>query len=229
MALVRDFIGLFFPRVCEACGNLLYQNEDILCTRCMYHLPKTNFHLHRENPVTESFWGRVPLESGASFLYYAKAGRVQNLIHRFKYNGKRDIGKLLGEMYGRELKKSPFFRDIQTVVPVPLHWTKKKKRGFNQSEIIGEAMAGAMEINMETRVLYRRFATETQTRKSRFRRSENVENKFDIQNGHLLRNRHVLLLDDVITTGSTMESCALALLQIPGLKLSVASIGFAGR
>ncbi len=229
MTLVDDFIGLFFPQVCEACGNLLYKNEDILCTRCLYHLPKTNFHMHRDNPVTETFWGRLPLQSGASYLYYAKAGRVQNMIHRFKYRGHRDTGVLLGKLFGRDLLKSPHFRSVDAIVPVPLHWSKLKKRGFNQSEIIGRAMAEAMDVTLETRVLYRREATSTQTKKSRYKRVENVRDKFALSRPELLEGRHVLLLDDVITTGSTMEACGLCLLEIPGLKLSVASLCFAGR
>ncbi len=185
--------------------------------------------MHRENPVTETFWGRLPLKSGAAFLYYAKAGRVQNMIHRFKYHGNRDIGSLLGLLFAKELQKSPYFKTVDVIVPVPLHWTKLKKRGFNQSEIIGRAMAGTMGIKLETRVLHRKIATDTQTKKSRFKRAENVKDKFAVENSHLLHGRHVLLLDDIITTGSTMEACALCLLDIEDVQLSVASIGFAGR
>jgi len=229
MSIISDFIGLFFPSVCEACGNLLFKNESTLCTRCLVRLPKTNFHSFADNPVSETFWGRVNIYSAASFLYYSKAGMVQQMIHNFKYHRKTDVGKVLGRMYAADLIKSPLFADVQVLMPVPLHWTKLKKRGFNQSEIIANAMAPGMNLPMETQVLIRRFATDTQTKKSRIKRSENVSGKFALENQERIVGKHILLIDDVITTGATLEECVGLLLTVEGVKVSVASLGFAGK
>jgi len=229
MSLIDDFIGLFFPVICEGCGNLLYKNEDTLCTQCLISLPKTNFHNDTDNPVMETFWGRVKLESASSYLYYTKAGRVQQMIHNFKYHKKTDVGKVLGRMFASDLITSPFFQNIQLLIPVPLHWTKLKTRGFNQSEVIVRAMAEVMKVKVETDVLFRRFATDTQTKKSRIKRVENVSGKFEIKNPEKIIGRHVLLVDDIITTGSTIESCANLLLEIEGVKVSLASLGFASK
>ena len=229
MITFRDFIGLFFPRVCEGCGNLLFKNENTICTKCLAHLPKTNFHRFLDNPVMENFQGKVQIVSATSFLYYTKAGKVQQMIHNFKYHRKLEVGRILGRMFGSELLLSPFFNTLQIVIPVPLHWTKLKTRGFNQSEIIARAMAEKLGAKLETGVLIRRFATETQTRKSRLQRVENVQGKFELKNPEKMAGKHVLLVDDVITTGSTMESCAELLMQVDGIKLSLASIGFASK
>jgi ComF family protein len=229
MQFLWNFIELFFPRICSACGHLLYRNESTLCTRCLISLPKTNFHNFSDNPVMETFWGQVNLQSATSFLYYAKSGRVQEMIHNFKYHNKREVGRVLGEMFASDLKSSAFFRDVGVLIPVPLHWTRLKKRGFNQSEIIARAMAGVLHTDVETDVLLRPFATETQTRKSKVKRAENVKGKFAIQNSHRIAGRHVLLVDDVITTGSTIGECATLLLEVADVKVSVASLGFAGK
>ncbi len=229
MSLLNDFIGLFFPRVCDACENLLLRNETTICTRCLTGLPKTNFHKYPDNPVMETFWGRLKIESASSFLYYSKAGKVQNLIHSFKYRGKYEIGMMLGEMFAADLKTSPYFNNINTIIPVPLHWTKLKTRGFNQSEVIARGMAKQMNAQIENDVLIRRFATDTQTKKSRLKRVENVQGKFGIQNPEKIAGKHVLLIDDIITTGSTIEECANILLSVDETKVSIASIGFASK
>lgn len=229
MITFKDFIGLFFPRVCDGCGNLLFKNENTICTKCLVNLPKTNFHQFRDNPVMENFQGKVQIVSATSFLYYAKAGKVQQMIHNFKYRRKLEVGNMLGRMFGSDLSQSPLFNTVQIIIPVPLHWSKLKSRGFNQSEIIASAMAGKLGAKLETGVLIRRFATETQTKKSRIQRVENVQGKFELRNPEQIAGKHVLLVDDVITTGSTMESCAELLTRVEGVKLSLASIGFAGK
>lgn len=224
-----DFIGLFFPKICDGCGELLLRNETILCTRCLTGLPKTNFHKYHDNPVIENFWGKLNVESATSFLYYAKAGKVQQMIHNFKYHKRLEVGRTLARMFAADLLESPFFSKVQAIIPVPLHWTKLKTRGFNQSEIIAIAMAEKMHIGVETGVLFRKFATETQTKKSRIKRAENVSGKFELKNQERIAGKHVLLVDDVITTGSTMESCASLLQQVPEVRISLASLGFAGK
>ena len=154
---------------------------------------------------------------------------MQNLIHSFKYRGKYEIGMMLGEMFAADLKSSAYFKNINTIIPVPLHWTKLKTRGFNQSEVIARGMAKQMNAQIENDVLIRRFATDTQTKKSRLKRVENVQGKFGIQNPEKIAGKHVLLIDDIITTGSTIEECANILLSVDETKVSIASIGFASK
>ncbi len=229
MRIVSDFIGLFFPKICNACEAVLLKNEETICTRCLHTLPRTNFHLHRENPVTEVFWGRLPIESASAYLYFAKAGRVQHLIHQFKYKGQLEVGRLLGTMYGNDLRKSPYFENIAGIIPVPLHWSKQKTRGFNQSEVFGRAMATAMNAQLMKDVLIREKATTTQTRKTRFERWENVSYVFKLTNPERIAGKHVLLVDDVITTGATIEASASALLEVPGTKVSLAFLAMAAH
>ena len=227
MSLFDDFISLIYPRICLSCGNSLYKNEECICTKCLYHLPKTNFHNEKDNPITQIFWGRVKIESAAAYYFFSKGGNVQHLIHQLKYKGHKEIGIYIGKLYGLELKESDLFKNIDVVIPVPLHWKKFKKRGYNQSEQFAKGLSQTMEIDVDSNTLYRKIASETQTKKSRFNRWENVKEIFEIKNVDNLKGKHILLVDDVITTGSTLESCANALLKIPEIKISVAAIACA--
>lgn len=227
MSLLEDFISLFFPRICYACGNSLYKNEEVICTYCRFRLPKTNFHLEADNAVSRLFWGRVKIDAAASFCYYRKEGKVQNLIHHYKYKGKREIGPFLGRLYGGYLRNASSFQGIDLIIPVPLHPKKLRKRGYNQSELFGKGLAEAMVIPLEPQHLYRTVASNTQTKKSRYRRWENVENIFAVNKPDDLRGKHILLVDDVVTTGSTLEACAQTLLQIEGVKVSVVTMAYA--
>ena len=225
MSFFQDFISLIYPSTCAICGNSLFQNEDIICTPCQYHLPKTNFHLLKENKVSKIFWGRVKIENAASYLFFTKGSKVQRLIHQLKYKGKKQIGVKIGKLYAFELRKSKLYDEIDLIIPVPLHPKKQKKRGFNQSEYFGIGLSAGMKVEIKTDILIRTKASETQTRKSRFKRWENVNEIFDVNSKELLKCKHVLLVDDVITTGATIEACAQALHKIPDIKISVVSIG----
>ncbi|MCX6244523.1 MAG: ComF family protein [Bacteroidetes bacterium] len=227
MSLFDDFISLIFPRICAACGNSLWKHEETLCLSCEYHLPRTEFHLSLENPVGSLFWGRVTLSGAAAFLYFHKGGKVQRLIHQLKYKGRKDIGLCLGKNYGQFLKNSPFFNTVEIILPVPLHLKKLRQRGYNQSELFAAGLGEAMNIPVEAGLLYRKKATETQTRKSRFRRWQNVAEVFAVRSPETLEMKHVLVVDDVITTGATLESCILALSGIKGIRISVAAIAVA--
>jgi len=173
------------------------------------------------------FWGRIPLYSAASYYYFAKQGKVQHLLHQLKYKGQKDIGTAIGKLYGTELMESELFSKIQCILPVPLHAKKLKKRGYNQSETFAQGLAQSMGADCPAGIVQRMVASETQTKKSRFKRWENVESIFTICNGSEIENKHVLLVDDVITTGATIEACAQALSKVPGVKVSVASIAYA--
>ena len=217
-------ISLFYPRICLACGNTLFRNEDTICTYCLFHLPKTNFHKEADNPVSRIFWGRIPLVSAAAYYYFGKGGKVQHLIHQLKYKGHREIGVYIGKLYGQELLESHLFSGIDFVIPVPLHRSKHKKRGYNQSEQFALGLCSSMPAKLDAHSLYRTLASETQTRKSRFSRWENVKEIFAIRDEYNLRGKHLLLVDDVITTGATIEACALILLKVPEVKVSVATM-----
>lgn len=227
--LLDDFVSLFFPKTCYACGNNLFTNENVICTSCLYHLPKTHFHKDLNNPVSKVFWGRVNINSAAAFLYYRKGSKVQHLIHQLKYSGHKEIGIFLGELYGSDLKEIPEFKGIDKIIPIPLHWKKLKKRGFNQSEYIAIGLSNSMKIEVDTTSIKRTIATSTQTKKSRYKRWENVSDIFEIKNPENLKGKNIMLVDDVITTGSTMEACVACLNSIPEIKVSLVSIAFASN
>lgn len=223
----RDFSSLLFPNLCIACGRGLLKGEELLCTFCFFHLPKTWFHNDDENPVSKTFWGRVDIAHATACFYFTKGNNVQQMLHELKYKKNKPVGIYIGRYYGRELKDHYGFGTVEVVVPVPLHPKKKRKRGYNQSEMFAGGLCDTMQIKMETKCLVRKTASETQTRKSRFSRWENVKDIFVVKNQDRLIGKHILLVDDVITTGATMEACILALSQIPGSKISVAAIAYA--
>ena len=224
---ITDFLNLFFPNLCQACGQSLVKDENIICLSCLYKLPKTNFHMHQENPISQIFWGRVNINTATSFLFFNKGGIVQKLIHQFKYKGDTKTGRYLGELLGGDLKKSSLFSDIDLIVPVPLHQKKLHKRGYNQSEIIAEGLGKAMQLPLDTSSFIRLEHTETQTKKERYTRWENVKNKFGVINPKKLEGKHILLVDDVLTTGATLESCAHSLLEVPQTTISMVTLAYA--
>ncbi|MBW6491310.1 MAG: ComF family protein [Lentimicrobium sp.] len=225
----QDLISLFYPRICLACGNTLYKNEHMLCFSCLYHLPKTNFHQFEDNAVARQFWGKIDFSSAASCYYFSKGSKVQHLVHQLKYKGYKEIGSYIGELYGKELKNSPLFNSISVVIPVPLHPRKQAKRGYNQAEWFAIGLAESMKAELDTTTLIRAHSSETQTRKTRFRRWENVKEIFQLTDPQRLAGKHILLVDDVITTGSTLEAAGHELKKTPDIKISVASIACASH
>lgn len=199
--------------------------EGCICAHCWYGLPKTGFHLEKENALTKLFWGRTNIETGTALFYYQKGGRVQHLIHQLKYKNKQDIGRHLGLRLGQYLAESPAYQGIDCIVPVPLHAKRMRDRGFNQSEVIGNGLSEALRIPIDTESLVRLTQTQTQTKKRRFTRWENVASVFELSPSQQLSNKHILLVDDVITTGSTIEACTQKLLSVEGVKVWVATLG----
>jgi len=222
-----DFLSLLFPRICYGCGNHLLRNEKIICTECYVVIPRTNYHNLKGNPVEQLFWGRCLIESAAAFSFYNKGSRIRNLIHNMKYKGIKEIGSELGRIYGLSLKSSGFTNGIDIIVPIPLHPAKKRSRGFNQSELISEGLAEATGLPVNTTAIGRAVASSTQTKRSRYERWINVEGIFVVNDPDSLKGKHLLLIDDVITTGSTMESCVNEILKTEGVKVSVAALAFA--
>jgi ComF family protein len=222
-----DFISLLFPRLCYACGDHLLRNENLICTECYVVIPRTNYHLENENPVAQLFWGRCMIEKAAAFSFYNKGSRIRNLIHNLKYRGIKEIGFELGRIYGLSLKSSGFTEDIDIIIPVPLHPSKKRIRGFNQSDIISSGIGDATGLPVYANSLIRVTGSETQTKRPRYERWTNVEGIFNVIDPEIIIGRHILLVDDVITTGSTIESCTNELLKVEGVKVSVAALAFA--
>lgn len=227
LSIASDFIGLFYPRSCFACGKSLLQHEEYLCSECWYKLPRTGFHLREDNPVSNQFYGKINFRAAASYYYFSKGGKVQHLIHQFKYGGFKDIGVFIGKQYGKELQKSVYFQKIDCIIPIPLHPRKEAIRGYNQSERFAAGLSQTMGVVVDTTSLKRIYASETQTHKTRFSRWENVKEIFSLNPSNTLANKHVLLVDDVITTGSTLEAAGHMLLSVPGVNVSVCSIACA--
>jgi ComF family protein len=224
---LADFVSLLFPELCAACSQSLMANEHLICTGCLYTLPFTNFHLQPDNIVAQQFWGKIPLEGAYALYYFTKGGNIQNLMHQFKYKGVHQLGNLLGKIAGEQLIKNDVLKTVDVIVPVPLHKKRLQQRGYNQSAYFAGGLAQKLNATVEDNNLVRLSATETQTHKSRFARFENMQDVFVIKNPERLAGKHVLLVDDIITTGSTLEACGAQLLKVEGLKLSIATIAYA--
>jgi len=227
MTWISDFISLIYPRICICCGNSLWKHEKLICNACHFRLPRTRFHLDPDNPVSRVFYGRVRVESAAAYLLFNKGSKVQRIIHQLKYKGRKDVGVWLGEEYGQILKASPLFNGIDLIIPVPLHKKKLMQRGYNQSDQFAIGLSKALKVPVENKLLVRNRATSTQTRKGRYERWKNVEDLFSLVRPERITGARILLVDDVVTTGATLESCIMALQRAPGVKVSVAAIAAA--
>lgn len=221
-----DFLSLLFPRICYGCGCHLMRNEKVICTECLVLIPRTGYETQSGNPVEQLFWGRCSVHRAAAFSYYTRGSRIRNLIHNLKYRGIREVGTELGSIYGSILKNSGFLNGVDMILPVPLHPSKERKRGYNQSLIICEGISSVTGIEVRTDALVRPVKTQTQTRRSRFERWTNVEGIFQVKDAGVA-GKHILLVDDVITTGSTIEACVNELSAIEGVTVSVAALACA--
>lgn len=225
--LIRYLTELLFPKLCMVCGDKLIEQEQWICLHCLHHIPRTNFHLVPDNPVAQIFYGRVPIEWATSFFYFSKGSKYQTLLHNLKYKGMKELGAEIGKHFGIDLMQSPGFASVDLICPVPLHPDKEKKRGYNQSWWIASGMARQMEKELSDENLKRVTATETQTRKGRFERWQNVEGIFELSNPEAFDGKHILLVDDVVTTGSTLEACAQAILSSTNARVSMATLATA--
>jgi len=201
------FLGLLYPEFCVACNGKLYQQEDTICTKCMYNIPRTNFHKIQNNIAEQIFWGRVNIEKAVSFFYFHKESKYQQMIHKLKYKNQKYIGEKLGQIYGSELIVDGVFNNIDYIIPVPLHTKRQYQRGYNQSEQIAVGLKKFLKAEVLTNILYRKIYTTSQTRKHRYERWKNIENVFGIKNAHKISEKNILLVDDILTTGATIESC----------------------
>ena len=226
LSLLEDTLGLIYPNICITCGGHLPMGVRYICPGCYHNLPRTNYHLERDNAVEQIFWGRVPVKQATAFFHFTKGSKYQKLIHDIKYRGKKELGYELGKAYGGEISESPFL-EADLIVPVPLHKRKQRRRGFNQSEWIAKGLAEAFHKPLVTEVLYRSAATQSQTRKSRLERWENVRDAFRIRAIEPFLDKHILLVDDVVTTGATLEACTGVLLSCRNASVSILTLGYA--
>jgi ComF family protein len=222
MNLLQSFIALLYPNVCPGCGSNIANNTDEICISCHVNLPKTYEYLDKQNHTAKLFWGRYPLEHAFATYKYRTKNVTQNLIYDLKYKGNQEVGKLLGKEVGKEVLKSKL--NIDVIIPVPLHPSKLQKRGYNQSLSIAEGIQEVISCKIDTTTVIRVINTDSQTRKSKFERWENVKEIFGLTNYKDLEGLHVLIVDDVITTGSTIEGCCHTLGEIKGIRISVVAI-----
>jgi ComF family protein len=222
--MINSFINLLFPKVCAGCKGFLLKNEIVICTNCRHEIPMTQFHLLSENDAFKIFYGKLDVQHVSSFLNFHKKGIVQELIHRLKYHGNQEVGTVLGNWYAEDLKKVTVLKTIDFIIPVPLHKNRLKKRGYNQVETFGKALSEQLNIVYNDTILVRKLDVKTQSRKN-FEDRINVNLAiFDVVFDKSLHNKHFLLIDDVLTTGATLENCGKAILKIPSAKLSIVTI-----
>ena len=227
---IKDsFFHLVFPHVCDGCGSDILNEESHLCFSCLTALPETDFHMHGNNPVEKIFRGRLPLVNATAQYYFTKESLMQQLMHQFKYKGNKELGLQLGRLMGMALKKTNRFSTIDALVPLPLFPSKEKKRGYNQATILCEGIAGAISLPVLKDVIIRPQHTDTQTKKGRIERWRNIEGKFELIKPGGIINKHLLLVDDVVTTGATLEACGIELLKAENVSLSIATLCIASR
>lgn len=224
---LNDVVELLFPSLCVTCSERLVSQEKYVCNNCWFDMPVTNFHATKENKVAQLFWGRVEIENATAFFSYKKGSNYQQLIHYTKYKGLKELGFECGRKFGFTLLQSEAFSAVDIIVPVPLHPKKQKQRGYNQSDWIARGIADALQKPISNTKLFRKTYTSTQTRKNRFERWQNVDGIFGLHSPEYFENKHVLLIDDVVTTGSTLEACAYQFLKNSKTKVSIATLAFA--
>ncbi|WGK66078.1 ComF family protein [Croceiramulus getboli] len=225
--MLQALYNLFYPAFCLCCESALSRQDALLCTRCLHELPLTHFHHYNDDSIKKVLYGRVTLEYATALFHYSKKSAVQQLIHQLKYKGQEQVSAFLGEWLGNELKNEEAYQGIDLVIPVPLHPSKRRQRGYNQVSGFGQEIAKALKIDYREDVLVKKQATGAQALKARFNRSGTLLHTFEVPEVSSLAGKHLLLVDDLITTGATVEACARALSAIPDLRLSLATMAMA--
>lgn len=227
MKLLKDFFTLFYPEICVVCEEQLVQNEKTICTLCRHDMPLTNFTSFDENSITQTFYGRIVIEKGYSLLHFRKKGIARKLIHELKYKGNEKIGEFFGDWLGEIIREKSEFSDVDYIIPVPLHPKKLKQRGYNQVTKFGKKVSEHIQIPYIENELIRVSSTKTQTFKARFERFNNIDTKFLIKDYTFFNHKHVLIIDDVITTGATLEACAKEFQKATNCRISILTMAFA--
>jgi ComF family protein len=225
--ILDDFISLFYPRYCRGCFNSLVKGEDLICTQCLLEMPKSHYHLQPDNPFYLKFRGRLPVKHVMTLFKFVKESRVQQVLHALKYRQQPELGEMLGRIYGRDLVEAHYEGAFDLIIPVPLHRSRRRIRGYNQSEEFGKGLSQMLEVPCNDTYMTRSAKTETQTHKSKLRRWENVNRVFKVLQPQNIAEKRILLVDDVVTTGATLEACGQALLQAGCRELSIACIAAA--
>lgn len=224
--MFKQLINLFFPKVCVGCKNILVEQEEVMCVYCLHELPLTDLHVNNSKLICEVFYGSVELQHATALFYYPKKGVVRQLIHHLKYKNQKHISCFLGKWLGFELKNCDYYNDIDVVIPVPLHKKRMRQRGYNQVEGFAKELALNLEADFNDVTLLRNKNSSTQTVKNRLTRWKNVQTIFEVTDVNTLQEKHILLVDDVITTGATIKACVTELQKIKGVKLSLAVMAY---
>lgn len=228
-SLLNDFLSLIFPENCLSCSRPLFKKENSICLYCLHRLPRTYYHLFPDNELSKRFWGRVDIFKAGAYLHFTKGSSVQKMMFKIKYHGMKEGAKFIGHQYGQDLKSSNWDSFIDLIVPVPMHKSKMRKRGYNPSAIFSEGLSDSLQREMMEDALVRTEAAVSQTGKSKFERWENVKRIYEVNERwiKIIQGKNILLTDDVITTGATVEACAGKLLEAGAKSVSVAAIAVA--
>ncbi len=227
--LFSSMVHLFYPNLCAGCNTETASDEHLLCLSCINGLPHTHFAQFPQNPVDKIFYGRIPVVAAHSEFYFSKDSVIQHLIHLLKYKNKPEVGVYLGRLIGKSLLQSERFGKLDLIIPLPLNEARERKRGYNQAAVIADGISEVLQVAVMKQVLVRTRHTETQTKKSRLERWKNVNEGFRVQQADALAGKKLLLVDDVLTTGATLEACARMLMCIDGVQVYIATVAYASK
>ncbi len=229
MSFFSHLIQLFFPRTCLSCKDLLGENDEEICHICLSELPYTTYQFNKQNEVYKQIIPFVEIEAATALVFFSKQGMVQELMHQLKYKGHQEVGSLFGKILGNKILKQTVYFPVDLIVPIPLHSKKLKKRGYNQLTEFGKALGHILAATYDEKLLYKKRSNETQTRKNAMERKKNVKDIFGLHNPEKYEHKHILLIDDVITTGATLVEAAISLKKIKGVTISIATIATADQ
>ncbi|OQP47536.1 phosphoribosyltransferase [Niastella yeongjuensis] len=223
---LHPLLHLFIPHHCAGCGSDIIGRQQVLCMHCINRLPVTGFHHHADNPIEKIFWGRMPIDAASSYLYFSKDSLLQHIVHELKYKGNKELGLFIGRKMGEALLQTQRFQQIDALVPLPLFTARQRKRGYNQASLLCRGMAAVLSLPVLEQIIRRHTSSDTQTNKNRIDRWLNMQHKFELQQPDAISGKHILLVDDVITTGATLEACGQQLLTVPSTRLSIMTMAF---